>query len=197
MYGNHFLILLLDGWRIGQCSGYRSSPCFFRIVYTNDHLDRERLLLGAVIQLLGQNCRQKLEILSFLGYLGEIESDYQTVWTCICTIVPRSVLPTFKSWFAVVGEIRRCEALSVFLAEPARGPRHVSWAGSALYRTHTTFHTGSWGTRLSTVDHGLSVRGLIYKDRFEHRCDCHFRVVKADRAWSSSSMHCQRCAKRF
>ena len=28
--------------------------------------------------------------LSFVGYLGEIESDFQTVWACICTtnIVP-------------------------------------------------------------------------------------------------------------
>ena len=45
-------------------------------------------------------------ILSFLGYLGEIESDSQTVWICICTIVPRSALPIFKSRFAVLDEIR-------------------------------------------------------------------------------------------
>ena len=43
---------------------------------------------------------------SFLGYLGEIESDSQTVWTCmLCTIVPRSVLPIFKFKFAAVDEI--------------------------------------------------------------------------------------------
>ena len=32
-------------------------------------------------EMLGQKCRQKVAILSFLGYLDEIESDSQTVWT--------------------------------------------------------------------------------------------------------------------
>ena len=57
---------------------------------------------------------KKLAISSFLGYLGEIESDSRTVWTCtyyilqyfVCTMVPGSVLPIFKSEFAVVDEIR-------------------------------------------------------------------------------------------
>ena len=46
---------------------------------------------------VGQKCRQKSVISSFLGYLGEFDSDSQTVWTCTCTIAPRSVLPIFKS----------------------------------------------------------------------------------------------------
>ena len=59
-------------------------------------------IFGAVIQVLrGQKCRQKLMLIiffSFLGYLGEMESDSQSVWTCICTaVVPRSVLPSLKS----------------------------------------------------------------------------------------------------
>ena len=62
---------------------------------------------GAVMQILGQNCRQKLVIFSFFGYLGEIVSDFPNcVDLCICTIVPRSVLPIFKSQFAVVDELR-------------------------------------------------------------------------------------------
>ena len=36
---------------------------------------------------------RKTITLSFLGYLGEFESDSQTVWTCTCTVKPRSVLP--------------------------------------------------------------------------------------------------------
>ena len=37
--------------------------------------------------------------LRFRGYLGEIGSDSPSVWTCVllCTIVPRPVLPMFKS----------------------------------------------------------------------------------------------------
>ena len=42
-------------------------------------------------------------IWSFLGYLGEIESDFQTVWTCImhyCATVSASNFPTpFLQWF--------------------------------------------------------------------------------------------------
>ena len=38
-------------------------------------------MFGAVIYILGQKSRQKVAILSFLGSLGEIESDSQTVGT--------------------------------------------------------------------------------------------------------------------
>ena len=38
-----------------------------------------RTTFGDVIQILSQKCRQKLVNLSFVGYLGEIESDSQTV----------------------------------------------------------------------------------------------------------------------
>ena len=42
--------------------------------------------------------KTKKKILSrFRGYLGEIESDSQTVWTCMYTIVPRSVFAIFMS----------------------------------------------------------------------------------------------------
>ena len=60
-------------------------------------------------------------ILSFLGCLVEFESDSQTVWTCICTVKPRSVLPIFiqyncSGWRAsILGRFIR------FLAGPARG----------------------------------------------------------------------------
>ena len=64
--------------RLLVCSG---------LVYTIFHVDRERGFLGVVTQILGKKCRQKSVILSFLGYLGEIESDSQkTVWTSIRTI---------------------------------------------------------------------------------------------------------------
>ena len=36
-------------------------------------------MFESVLQILGQKCRQKWVILSFLGYVGEIESDSQTV----------------------------------------------------------------------------------------------------------------------
>ena len=59
---------------------------------------------GAVIQAdFSPKCRQKMVIWSFLGYLGEIESDFQTVWTCImhyCATVSASNFPTpFLQWF--------------------------------------------------------------------------------------------------
>ena len=52
----------------------------------------------------------KMVILSFLGYLGEFESDSLTVWACICIVEARSVLPNFKSYLAVVDELRLEEA---------------------------------------------------------------------------------------
>ena len=42
---------------------------------------------------------------NFLGYLGETESDSQTVWTWVCAIVLRSALPIFNSYLAVVDKI--------------------------------------------------------------------------------------------
>ena len=45
MYRNRVLVISRDGWRIGQCNRYRSSPRVFRTVYDNFHLDRERRVL--------------------------------------------------------------------------------------------------------------------------------------------------------
>ena len=42
----------------------------------------------------------------FLGYFCEIESESLSAWACMCTIVPRSVLPIVKSHSAVVDEVR-------------------------------------------------------------------------------------------
>ena len=65
--------------------------------YTTLHLDRERRFLMLPYRIVGQKCRKKWVILSFLGYLGEFESDSRSVRTCICTVKPRSVLPIFNS----------------------------------------------------------------------------------------------------
>ena len=82
-----FLIVSLEGWRIGQCNWYRPSPCVFRTAYADFHLDRERRFWSC-----HQDFRPKMSpinvtwyrtFFSFLGYLGEIEPDSQTVWTCI------------------------------------------------------------------------------------------------------------------
>ena len=57
-------------------------------------------------RFVGRKCRLKLVILSFLGYLGEFESDSQTIWTSTCAVKPRSVLPIFHSQLAMVDELR-------------------------------------------------------------------------------------------
>ena len=57
-------------------------------VYTNFHLDWERRFSELSYGFyLGKKFRQKMAIWVFLVYLGEIESDSQTAWTCICTIL--------------------------------------------------------------------------------------------------------------
>ena len=68
---------------------------FFTLIFT---LIGNGRFLEPVMQILGKKCRQKMAILSFLGHLGEIDSDSETVWTCICTIniVPQSALPIFQ-----------------------------------------------------------------------------------------------------
>ena len=53
-------------------------------------------LSGAVNTDFRPKMSQKMVIWSFLAWFGEIESDSQSVWTCICTVVPRSVLPFFQ-----------------------------------------------------------------------------------------------------
>ena len=87
------------GDELGSATDIDRFPVF-RTVYTNFHLHRERGF-SELSEILGQQCPKKMVIFNFLGYLGEVESDSQTVWTCICTIVPRSVLPIFKSILAV------------------------------------------------------------------------------------------------
>ena len=44
----------------------------------------ETTIFGVVIHILSQKCRHKMvTLMSFLRYHDEIESDSQTVWTCI------------------------------------------------------------------------------------------------------------------
>ena len=38
------------------------------------------------------------------GYLCDIKSDSQTVWTCMCTIVPPSLLPIFNLQVLICSE---------------------------------------------------------------------------------------------
>ena len=67
------------GGELGSATDIDPSPGVFRTVYTNFHLNRERRIFRAVMQILGQKCRQKMVILSFLEYLDNTESDSQTV----------------------------------------------------------------------------------------------------------------------
>ena len=46
----------------------------FKIVYTNFHIVREGRFVELTCRFLAKNLAQ-----NFLGYLGEIESDYRTV----------------------------------------------------------------------------------------------------------------------
>ena len=86
----------------------------FRTVYTNFHLDRERQFLELSYRRVGQKYRQKMVILSFVGYLGEFESDSQTVWTGIYTaneVSPNGEDMFFKmsySPFSAGACLRRC-----------------------------------------------------------------------------------------
>ena len=73
--------------RLRVCSGL-STPIFSLIgddFFSNCHTDFRPKM-----------SRKNGFFFSFFGYLGEIESDSQTVWTGICSIVPRSVLPNFQ-----------------------------------------------------------------------------------------------------
>ena len=102
MYGNRFVLIPLDECRIGQCTDIDRFPASLR-------------LSTPIFPLLGNNekCRQtKMVIWSFLGYLGEIGPDCQSVWTCIYAPLIRarlwcheSALPIFEPEFAVVDDI--------------------------------------------------------------------------------------------
>ena len=63
------------GDKLGSATDMDRLFCVFRTVRSNINVDRERMIFGAVTQILGQKCRQKLAILSVIGYLGDTESD--------------------------------------------------------------------------------------------------------------------------
>ena len=56
------------GWLIGRCDLHRSSPCAFRTVYHNIHLDRGQLFLELIHS--AKNLGQKLEKCYFWGIAG-------------------------------------------------------------------------------------------------------------------------------
>ena len=78
------------------------------------HLGRERRFWELSTQILGQKCRQKLVILSFLGSRRDRVGLSQT-------IVPRSVLPIFKKKKADFQVLpKRRDSFVRFLASPPR-----------------------------------------------------------------------------
>ena len=123
--------LYIYRWRIGPCNWCGSFPRVFRAaVYTNFHLDWERRLLELSIQFFGRKCRQKMVILSFFGYLAEIESDSQTVWTYLhmhhyCTTVSDS---SFQVLICSSWRYSTSRTFVRFLAGPALG-----------YQVHTRY----------------------------------------------------------
>ena len=129
---------------------------------------------GAVMQILGQNCRQKLVIFSFFGYLGEIVSDFPNcVDLCICTIVPRSVLPIFKSQFAVVDELRLQEAFIRFLA------------GTARIIRNTTSNTPPWDEFPSELSPKQGERATKTVASANHRIELFPRIRETHRCRSA------------
>ena len=98
MYRNRFLVTSRDGSRIEQCNRYRSSPCVFRTVYTNFHLDRERPFLELAYRFVGQKCRQKLAFFIFLGTCRRVRVGFLKLFgPAYALIKPRSVFPICKS----------------------------------------------------------------------------------------------------
>ena len=89
-YRNCLLVISHDGWRIGQRLITIASLCLQDRLYQFLPWSGTAMF-GAVIYILGQKSRQKVATSSFLGYLGEIELDSPTVWTCIsCATVSAS-----------------------------------------------------------------------------------------------------------
>ena len=74
---NRILVISLDGWRIGHWNLHRCSSWVFSIASTKFHLDRERRFSYEFIV-------EKLVLLSFHGYLGEIESGGGKSWNFSC-----------------------------------------------------------------------------------------------------------------
>ena len=94
--GNRFFkyFLMVTNWAVQPIS--RISLCLHYCLHQNSPWSGTSIC-GAVIRILSQNVGKKSICFSFLGYLDEIESDSQNVWTCMYTIVPGPVLPIFKS----------------------------------------------------------------------------------------------------
>ena len=83
MYRKRFFVISLLGWRIGQCTGYRSCPCAFRIVYTNSHLDRERQFCLLSYRFLAKKSLKNTSNFECSWISRRDEPHSQAVWTCI------------------------------------------------------------------------------------------------------------------
>ena len=82
-----FLVISLDGWRIGAAQLISIVSLYVRDCLHQFSPWSGTTIFGAVTQIISRKCRQKMAVLSFLGYLGEIESDSPTVWTCTCNLL--------------------------------------------------------------------------------------------------------------
>ena len=78
------------GDELGNATDIDRFVCVFRTLH------QIPTIFGAVVRTLGTKRRQKLVCLSFLEYLGEIESYSQTVWTCRYTICARVSTSNFQ-----------------------------------------------------------------------------------------------------
>ena len=96
-----------------SCLQHSLSIPIFTLVGNND-------FRKSFIQILGEKSRQKLVILSLLGYLDGIESNSQTVWTCTyvhhCATVSAS---NFQLLFSSGRRASTPRSLIRFLAGPA------------------------------------------------------------------------------
>ena len=86
-----------------------TAPEIIRLVYSGLSTRFFSLIRNHYIWILGERCLRGMEIESFSWYVGAIEWDFKSVWTCTPGVIPfllvllfqGSKLPIFKSKFAV------------------------------------------------------------------------------------------------
>ena len=160
MNENHFLVVYLDGRRIGPFNWYRSSPCVCRTIHTKFHLDRKRGLLELSHGLYAEMSGQKLLFLSFLGYLPETEAYSQNVWTCILVYISHCARVSASNFQVIVCSGSRDTTLRtvvLILAGPVRMTDRIFTFGAAPTQVQV-LGTNHWALEL---DHFWSKTGRL------------------------------------
>ena len=149
MYRNHFLVSSLDGWRIGQCNRYRSSPCVFRTLDQFSPWSGTTIFWSCPTDFRSHMSPRVGNFEFFCNILARssrIPKRFGPEYSLVLMLIRVRVLchgqclPIFKPLFAVVDEIRLSRNFIRFVPSNFQDPICTGWRDSTwLQETSSIF----------------------------------------------------------